>query len=395
MEVALDDHALGAGVSDEPPRPSPSPDGARKGELEAAIERDHVTLESEWRSYAAIPPFPGERDRWAAILADMTTTDKLVRAAFTAHRSAGAAGADVPLTQAKAAFDRLDGRLHDLLALNARSAVSLGTEVVSLRRQSRWWALVLDTVSAFFALVVAFTAIRLVRTYARLMEERVSELEHFAGRVAHDIRGPLSSVGLALNLAERTASEPKLKAMLARGSRTLQRTGQLIDGLLVFARAGARPPSEVRATVKDVIAGVVEDLAPVADEKDIELCVAEVGPEEVVSSAGVLTSLISNLAVNAVKYMGDAPIRRVTLRARAVGNRVRVEVEDTGPGIPRALHARIFDPYVRGGDSGAPGLGLGLATVRRLAEAHGGQVGVDSREGSGSLFWFELPRAGG
>jgi signal transduction histidine kinase len=71
----------------------------------------------------------------------------------------------------------------------------------------------------------------------------------------------------------------------------------------------------------------------------------------------------------------------------------RLEVQDSGPGIPDEMRMKIFDPYVRAAQSGIPGLGLGLATVRRLAEAHGGAVGVDSRPGQGSLFWIELPLA--
>ena len=69
---------------------------------------------------------------------------------------------------------------------------------------------------------------------------------------------------------------------------------------------------------------------------------------------------------------------------------VRVEVADTGAGVPEAMHERIFEPYVRV-DRHQPGLGLGLATVRRLVNAHRGQVGVDPREGAGALFWFVLP----
>jgi len=109
-------------------------------------------------------------------------------------------------------------------------------------------------------------------------------------------------------------------------------------------------------------------------------------------SPGVLTSVLSNLLQNALKYMGDGPERRILLRAREAGTFVRVEVEDTGPGIPPEAIGEIFLPYVRGPTHGRDGLGLGLATVRRLCEAHGGQAGVRSEFGRGSTFWFELPR---
>ena len=72
---------------------------------------------------------------------------------------------------------------------------------------------------------------------------------------------------------------------------------------------------------------------------------------------------------------------------------MRIEVEDSGPGIPPALYETIFDPHVRGRTDGKPGIGLGLATVKRITESHGGAVGFRSRLDVGSTFWVELPRA--
>ncbi len=102
--------------------------------------------------------------------------------------------------------------------------------------------------------------------------------------------------------------------------------------------------------------------------------------------------MVSNLVENAIKYVGDARIRRVTIRATTGRKATRIEVRDTGPGVPRQLWATIFDPHVRGAGSNVPGLGLGLATVRRLAEAHGGSVGVTRNVPFGSVFWIEVPK---
>jgi signal transduction histidine kinase len=107
----------------------------------------------------------------------------------------------------------------------------------------------------------------------------------------------------------------------------------------------------------------------------------------------VLSSVIENLARNAIKYMGERGERRVELRIVPTGSMVRVEVEDTGPGIPPAIYDKIFDPHVRGRTDGKPGIGLGLATVKRIAEAHGGRAGFRSQLDVGSTFWVELPRA--
>jgi signal transduction histidine kinase len=112
---------------------------------------------------------------------------------------------------------------------------------------------------------------------------------------------------------------------------------------------------------------------------------------EVACAPGVLVSVVSNLVRNAIAHMGEATSRRVVLRCAPAERRVRFEVEDTGPGLPAGFADLAFQPYVRGPSSGAPGIGLGLATVKRLVEAHGGAVGVRSVTGAGALFWFELP----
>jgi signal transduction histidine kinase len=302
---------------------------------------------------------------------------------------------------AKPAFDRADVAIEALIELNAAHVGELGRMIEQRRTASRFWGTLLDLASAIFAIIAAFLVIRLVRRFAAVMRTRVMDLEQFAGRVAHDIRSPLTSVALALEVTRRDSNvDPKTRAMLGRGIGTMQRVGQIVDGLLVFARAGATPEEGAKADVLEICEGVLEDFRPAAEEKEIDLacdsCEAqramhEQRPLTVACSPGVFTSLLSNLVGNAIKYMGNAPVRRVRVRLRSAGEKTRVEVEDTGPGVPRELWDRIFDPFVRAADSTAPGLGLGLSTARRLAEAHGGAVGVASPVGAGSVFWFELP----
>jgi signal transduction histidine kinase len=107
----------------------------------------------------------------------------------------------------------------------------------------------------------------------------------------------------------------------------------------------------------------------------------------------MLASIVSNLVRNAVKYVGDAPERRVAVRARRLDGVVRIEVEDNGPGLPEGLGSRSFEPFVRGAGSREPGIGLGLATVKKVTEAHGGKVDVRSVPGRGARFGIELPAA--
>jgi signal transduction histidine kinase len=108
-----------------------------------------------------------------------------------------------------------------------------------------------------------------------------------------------------------------------------------------------------------------------------------------------VAQMVTNLVENALKYAPEGPI---VVRAGAAGAapRVRVEVEDCGPGIPPGERTQVWEKFYRGARvTAAPaGSGIGLAVVKALAQAHGGRVGVESAAGGGARFWFELPAPG-
>jgi signal transduction histidine kinase len=140
-----------------------------------------------------------------------------------------------------------------------------------------------------------------------------------------------------------------------------------------------------------VLEQVVEEARPTASEGQIKLELSSVDACWVGCDESILANLVANLVGNALKYMGTAPVREVSVRAVSFSHRIRIEVQDTGPGISTDAQKNIFRPYIRATSAAVPGLGLGLATVQRLTQALGGEVGVSSRQGSGSLFWVELP----
>jgi signal transduction histidine kinase len=129
-----------------------------------------------------------------------------------------------------------------------------------------------------------------------------------------------------------------------------------------------------------------------AREQRVELRVDVTGHPRVACSPGVLASIVQNLVQNAIAHMGGSAVRRVQVRAARPGNpgAVRIEVEDSGPGIPVDLGDRVFEPFVRG-ETPVAGTGLGLATVKRFVGAHGGRVGFSTAPGAGTLFWLEMP----
>jgi signal transduction histidine kinase len=253
-----------------------------------------------------------------------------------------------------------------------------------------------DLVSAFFAIAAAYFGVRVLVRYLAWSAERSAELENFAGRVAHDIRSPIGSVSLALEIMERNKdTDSKTRELLARVSRSMNHVKQLIDDLLVFATAGGYIVpgkwDQGRANARDVLDGVVEDEMLEAEKRGIQLMYERPDPAIVVAcGSGVLISIVTNLVSNAMKFMGDAPLKRVTISARRVRKDVIFDISDTGPGLAPELREKVFQPHVRG-TSKESGFGLGLATVRRLVEAHRGEVGVEASPEGGCRFSVRLP----
>ncbi len=352
-------------------------------------------------AYLVLPRYPGEDEAWRAIETAKSAIDSSIdkaRRGAGAHDDAliasGAAALETACDQASEAF------LRDI-ELNAENGEVLGRTITLLRHRALTIEIGLDALSVLLTGVLAAFAVREVTRYNALLHRhnqvlaaRAEELEQFAGRVAHDISGPISSGMLNFELARRFGSAEKdLVDATTRGLSSLKRAQLLLDALLEFARAGATPDPGARAQLDAVIPPLVAELRASASESDVQLICQPMPNCAVRSDPSILGVLVANLVGNAIKYIGDGAERKVTISAAEVGNMVRIVVEDTGPGIPRELIGVIFEPFVRGPNHGQKGVGLGLATVRRICERHGGHVGVESIVGHGTKFWIELPAA--
>ncbi|WP_437925411.1 ATP-binding protein [Sorangium sp. So ce291] len=366
------------------------------------IDQARGNLSRSLDAYLGMPVYPGERKQWQTVAQELgklgLDADRVLSLVANGHPDEADKLMDDAL---QADFNATSEAVMASIELNARQARRMAIEIAANRVRARRIALVLNTASVTFALLACAAAAVQVRRHVRLLwqhsvllERRADELEQFAGRVAHDVLSPLGTVALALDLALRRCGEgePAQKS-LERGRQAIIRVKRMTDGLLEFARAGARPEPGARAEVHPVIDDLMVELAPVAVELGAELRVEPFAPCAVAASPGVLTSVLANLSRNALKYLGDAAVCRVSIRVLDARDAVRIEVEDTGPGIAPAIEQTVFEPHVRAKGARVPGLGLGLATVKRLTEAHGGRVGLRTVVGKGSLFWFELPKA--
>jgi len=345
------------------------------------------------QNYQSLPRFPQEQPAWDRASGMLDDTERLVDR-IRGLVDAGALHKADALVESRLqpAITQADQALGDLVRDNRRqgdlAAITAERALASTRRI----AVLLDAVAAALAAILAFAAVHGVVRFMALERERANELEAFSARVAHDLLNPLGTAVLSVTAASRGLNASDTRAVaLQRCSRSLGRVEDLVRDLLAFARAGAAPEPNARAPLRSIVAGVLTDVADLASKNGVRVELEELPDCDVRCAPGILQSLVENLVTNAVKYMpADAPERVVTIRGNENRGVVRVEVADTGAGVPVEARDRIFQPYVRV-QTRQPGLGLGLATVRRLAEAHHGRVGVRSADGRGAVFWFELP----
>jgi two-component system sensor histidine kinase KdpD len=219
--------------------------------------------------------------------------------------------------------------------------------------------------------------------------------------VAHELRGPLTALATSSELLAEDflhLDPQQVKSMLgAMHRRTLWLQG-LVENLLCAAtiREGRLQLYRQSLSVSDLMADVDAVVGPLLAQRGQRLRV-RIGSRlpEVLADSRRLGQVLINLILNASKFGAANTSIDVTVTAR--GGAVRVTVADRGPGVSGEQSQRLFEPYYRApatAGSGKDGVGLGLSIVKSIVEAHGGQVGVESRRGGGARFWFAIPTVG-
>jgi signal transduction histidine kinase len=375
------------------------PSGGASDDVSSA-RRD---LETELRGYLALPSDAVERELFAtSVEPRLKELDAAIGHLAHAVRAHGQGDQQMSaLAEVQNALESVADGLRSVIELNASEGTAAAEHILSARQTSVRLATALDAFAAIVAVVAAALAIGAARRHAGKQEREASqlrasvdELNTFALRLAHDVLSPLSAVGLSLAALGRSHSDEPTRRVLERAQRSLIRSRDIASSIYEFARSGAVPTSGQRAPLRATIDAAVEDLLEAEARRPPEVIVESIEDCDVSCETGVLLSMLSNVLSNAAKFSSESPERRISIRAITAGDRARIEIEDTGPGIPEGFESAIFDPYVRAPGVAQPGLGLGLATVKRYAAAHGGAAGA-RRDGRGLVVWFELPRAPG
>jgi heavy metal sensor kinase len=235
---------------------------------------------------------------------------------------------------------------------------------------------------------------RLNQTF-QLLERAFAREKQAAADISHELRTPLAALLTTTEVALRKPRSPEeYRELLSDCRESGKQMSQLVERLLALARLDAGVdmlrPREVDATaLAEQCAALVR---PLAEARGVSLHVHQRGPAPLTADADKLREVMTNLLHNAIEY--NRPSGAIDLRVERENGHLRVEVSDTGIGIPESAREHIFERFYRADPSRqADGLhaGLGLAIVKGYVDLMGGTIGVSSTEGQGSTFRVQLP----
>jgi signal transduction histidine kinase len=256
----------------------------------------------------------------------------------------------------------------------------------------------------------ALEAIRLRERAARADSEQAQRLleaqnerlleadrmkDEFVALISHDLRTPLTSIigYVELTLDEELADDTR--SYLEVVSRSSQRLLRLVDDLLFVARlqSGRLELARTRLDLTEIAQQAAQEARGRADAKDLTLVVDTNGAVPVDADRGRIFQLLDNLVSNAIKFTPDGGTVEICVSRR---ERAVLEVCDTGMGFSEAEARRVFERFYRTDNAverQVPGTGLGLFIAHAIADAHGGRISAQPRDGGGAVFRVELPLA--
>lgn len=294
----------------------------------------------------------------------------------------------------------LDDVANELARQNAEETQKLLHNLQDLRWRATQAAVGVVGLAVLLSLLVALQVTRLLKRQELTISEQMAELDRrnqeldsFASRVAHDLISPLAPLKGYLTLARRQSEQEAIKELLAQAESSTSRMSELVDALLRFCRAG-KPSERSTAELDTAVTTILLEQSQAAAAQGVVLERHLASNIQVQCAGTLLQSIAQNLLSNAVKYTAGTPSARVTVRLSTEKGFALLEVTDNGPGMSEESRQLLFTPFFRAPEArGRPGYGLGLATTKRLVEAHNGNIQVQTAVGIGTQVSVRLPLA--
>jgi two-component system NtrC family sensor kinase len=231
------------------------------------------------------------------------------------------------------------------------------------------------------------------------LKSKNSELEAFSYSVSHDLRAPLRSIdGFSKLLLDDHAGQLDAKGQdyLQLVRESAQRMGELIDDLLLLSRVGRADLSRDPIDLSGIAGGVAEGLRKKDPDREVKWCIE--GQLLVEADSGLMRVVFDNLLGNAWKFTAKVSAARIEVRTEQQEGVTVFFVRDNGAGFNMDYAEKLFSPFQRlHTESEFAGTGIGLATVHRIIDRHGGRIWADSAVDHGATFYFTIPpaRSGG
>ena len=218
-------------------------------------------------------------------------------------------------------------------------------------------------------------------------KERLAALGELSAVVAHEVRNPLAVVFNALaGLRRPTINEDERGKLLEILQEEAERLRDIVSDLLEFA--SPRPPVAAPASLDEIVRGAVDAACSVVGSKDDDVLVDTEGRTDLECDERLVRQAVLNLVQNALQASGRTGPVRVSVRSHD-DDALNVQVADDGDGVPEDMRERVFTPFF---STRPKGTGLGLAVVKRCADAHNGQITLHANGARGALFELRLPR---
>ncbi|HVO90611.1 MAG TPA: ATP-binding protein [Casimicrobiaceae bacterium] len=228
------------------------------------------------------------------------------------------------------------------------------------------------------------------------LDAALAAQRRFTADAAHELRTPLAALKLQLDLARRATEQRDREAAYDDLDAAVKRATHLVEQLLTLARV--EPEALAGRAIENDLVQIAKDAivsrSALANAKGIDLGLARAEPARVMGDGDSITTLLTNLLDNALRYTPSGG--RVDVSVAVENDQTVLTVSDTGPGIPAGERERVFDRFYRGEGNSVSGSGLGLSIVRRIADAHRATIDLDSRadDTSGLVVTVRFPPAG-